>query len=134
VGALGHVFERQLQCDDLAQRIGDLLGAHILLLDVDRAPGPVAKAEDRIAGWENRYPETRHDTAVVRYAWLGRPDAPRDVRLLRGLEEVLPHTSRLVEVTAALRRFPALPNLTALVYDEYVADPMKDLALGRGNP
>jgi hypothetical protein len=132
----GNLFENRLRCDDLAAVLGDVLGAQIMLLDVTRAPvGPVAAA-DRVAGWESHYPEARHHTAVLRYARVAQANAPRAVQLINVLEQALPRTPRLAEVAETARKLrDALPEPgKLLVYDEYIAEELKEVRLGEPRP
>jgi WD40 repeat protein len=136
VDVQGNLFENQLRCDDLTGILGDILGAQIMLLDVTRPDaGPLAEATDRVRRWESHYPEARHHTAVLRYAGPGPARGPRDARLLTVLEQALPRAPRLADVAVLVEnlRKEVPPDLRKLLaYDEYIAEELKDVRLGRG--
>jgi WD40 repeat protein len=136
VKAKGHFFEAgadddrlAISADDLAGFFGDTPGAHVLLLDVDRA---AQDGTDKVARWPALYPDTAASVAVLRYAWLGGGGAPHDVRLVKALEDALHGAARLVDVTKVVRQVAVnSPDYDkTLKFSEYVPDELAGMALG----
>jgi WD40 repeat protein len=123
-----------IRADDLADIFADTAGAHILLLDVDRAaPADREAARDKVARWDTHYPRTLHNVSVVRYAWLGRAEGPRDIRLVRALEEGMAQAVTWLDVTNEVRRVAeGSPDYKkGLKHDEYIAVDMRTITVGR---
>jgi WD40 repeat protein len=124
-----------IRADDLADIFADTAGAHILLLDVDRAvPEDRGDAgKDKVARWDTHYPRTMHNVSVVRYAWLGRAEGPRNMRLVRALEAGMGQAVTWVDVTNEVRRVAeGSPDYKkGLKHDEYIAVDMRMITVGR---
>jgi WD40 repeat protein len=124
-----------LSCDDLVEQFAATPGAHVLLFDVGLNKVVAAQAEevrDKVARWEDSYGDVKFNISVLRYAWLGRTDNPQ-ARLLKALDEAMPRSSRLVEVTEQVRKFAAAsPDyLKSLAYDQWVPEQMKEILFGQ---
>jgi hypothetical protein len=128
---------RGIQADYLAKLFSDTAGAHILLLDVDRPVGEDKGNRDKVAEWKVNYPRALHNVSVVRYAWLGRPDVPPNARLMRSLEAGMAREASMakvtwLDVTNEVRRVAEKPDYKKILkYDQFVADDMRTITVGR---
>jgi hypothetical protein len=115
-----------LSADELADFFADTPGADMLLLDVDRPgrPDPTRTVADKVARWDASYPRSSRNVAVLRYAWLGRLDAPANVRLISVLRDALRNAALLINVTDYTRRFAndSAERTPALKYNQFVAE------------
>jgi WD40 repeat protein len=114
-------------CDKLVAELAQTPGAHVLLLDVDRARRPL-DGVDKIADW-NRYYLHQH-MVVMRHAWKGKEAAPPGARLLAVLREAIPRAARLSEVVTQMSML-TLTQGPDLLVDRYFPPELEDLNLGR---
>ncbi len=111
IDAQGHLFRTgggqakapSFSCDDLARLFGDTPGAHILLFDVGREAAKENAGRDKVEKWPNNYPDVTAHVAVLRYAFLGRGDAPKAPSLVKALADFMPQSTRLIEVANLMR-------------------------------
>jgi hypothetical protein len=120
-------------CDDLVKFFADTPGAHVLLFDVGRGAPPREAARDRLIDWDDSYPEAKN-MAVLRYAFLGRPDAPQDPSLLQALQEFMPRSVRLVDVTEQVRRLAEAVRTgegVSLRFSEHLPGPIGGMVISK---
>jgi len=145
VGAQGNLFLTSVRsaatelpyssiaCDDLVHYFADTPGAHVLMFDVGRQAQTTAPAaKDKVAGWEDNYPDAKLDMAIVRYAWLRSAHVPKRGQLIDALEKVMPHAARLSEVTEQLRgSVVGSTGYLDVLQKEYIPEEMKSLVFSR---
>jgi hypothetical protein len=132
VNAQGNLFRTSMTADELKSIFAETPGAHLLLFDVDQKMAG-SSAKDKIDRWADSFPDASHHVAVLHYAWLGNPNAPRDGRLLQLLETALPQSGPLDEVMTTVHKETA--DIQKTVTDtEFLPGDMKAIVLGQKGP
>jgi hypothetical protein len=119
-----------LTCEDLVEFVAQTPGAHVLLFDVDQQTAPEGK--DKLAHWKDNYPDMG-SVAYLRYAWVGPAAKPNDMGLMRKLQDAIPHSTRLVDVTEELIRSASKSEHFPKWFraDEYISEEMRDLVFNK---
>ena len=76
IGAAGNVLHmagghEDLTCDYLVL-LRRHAGAHVLMFDVSREGSKAEPDRDKVARWDDSFPDVKSHVAVLRYAFLGR--------------------------------------------------------------
>ncbi|HJT77121.1 MAG TPA: hypothetical protein VJ739_07965, partial [Gemmataceae bacterium] len=126
-----------IPCDKLVDFLADTPGAHLLLLDVERQPLPggvrAKDLRDKIAHWEDYYPEAEAQFSVLRYVWREKadPPPPPQAHLLAAVGSILPHAARLSDLLRLLDdRVAAGKNAALLIYTKYAPPDLEELLVG----
>jgi WD40 repeat protein len=129
----GDEQEPALRPDDLAEVFADTPGAYVLLLDVQRPTAAAGGGPDKVASWRNHFPKAAQNATLYRFAWLGSGNVPANERLITALQDAMPESVTLQDVTGAVRKFAAqAPDADKkLRASEYIADEMKVIAVNR---
>jgi WD40 repeat protein len=116
-------------CAGLAELFGQTLGAQVLLLDVERAPGQPANAKDAVKRWPE---EVR--TGVFRAAWLDPSKVPEKARLIYAWEQASPKVSLLGEVnkqvTDEFTQVAKKYSDKQFAYDGHIPTSLRELVVG----
>lgn len=130
----GTVKEFGMPCDELVQFLAETGGAHVLLLDVDRYP-PAGSPQpglvrDKIVHWKDDYPQAEAHVGVLRDAWLGKTDPPRETRLITTMGKIIPQAGRLSQVVALMEKTLATLRNSDVVIYTYVPNDLQGLLVG----
>jgi hypothetical protein len=138
----GHFFETHapsgsskrfgMSCDELANFLAELPGAHVLLLDVERpAPAVDDPPRDKIARWKDDYPNARIHVVVMRCARREGAGEAGGVRLIPVLQQTMPRANRLSELRALIEKAIAqFADRNLLVFTAYLPSELADLTVG----
>ena len=123
-----------MPCDELVQFLAETGGAHVLLLDVDRGPLPrdaqPGQFRDKIVHWKDDYPQAEAHVGVLRDAWLGENDPPREARLIAAMGNILPRAARLSQVVTFMENTFATRRDSPLAISIYVPHDLQPLLVG----
>jgi hypothetical protein len=138
----GHFFETQvgfgkadphgMSCDKLVDYLSKVPGAHVLLLDVERAAQAAEDiARDKIESWKRSYPDVLSHVVVMRCAHRGAARLPGQVRLLPVLQQTIPRAGRLIKLVALVENVLSSANDPGLlIFRSYVPIDLADLMIG----
>jgi WD40 repeat protein len=125
-------LQEPLTCDDLARAFADTPGAYVLLFDVARPEGPAAAGRDKVARWDDNFPDVKTHVSVLRYAFLG-PAAPPAPSLVQALHDIIPKEIRLDKVVELVGRSATAAPGARPQFDKYVSDSMGSMTIGGGS-
>lgn len=117
-----------IRCETLVRYLSNVPGAHIFLLDVERASPMADDARDKISNWEKDYADELTHVAVMRCAPRGKAGRPEGVRLLPVLERTVPREGRLSKLVGLVKE--ALEKSTEaglLICHSFVPKELADL-------
>ncbi len=117
-----------ISCDRFVEFFADTPGAHLLLLDVDRK---LDRGPDRLSDWQDNFPIARAHVALLRSWWLGSQAAPFEAHLLYALEQILPKSPRLQQVTEGTSKYVGGLGQKLLKYIDYLPPYLGDMRLAK---
>jgi WD40 repeat protein len=141
IDAKGHFFETyssseesafDMPCDKLVRYLGDVPGAHVLLLDVDRSRlGGEDSGRDKIERWKDNFAEARANVVVMRCARQSEAGRRAPVRLIPVLQKKIPQAVPLNKLIALIEdELMKSDDHNLLVFTKHLPLELVDLVIG----